>query len=169
MLGIGEEGLAVHQLNDHLAIPEGIQNIGVVLCLIIGQLQLIGHILQPLNVVVALGAKVAGQLVRVILMARHIGSQRGHADHAAAVIQNGAGGIHDTAILLQRVIRKERTVVVLLDVGTVLITVGDILSQDHILFFLGLLRKRLLFGGLCLLGFLRLLGLLRKGLFLLRV
>ena len=169
MLGIGKEGLAVHQLDDHLAIPEGIQNIGVVLCLIIGQLQLIGHILQPLNVVVALGAKVAGQLVRVILMARHIGSQRGHADHATAVIQNGAGGIHDAAILLQGVIREEGTVVVLLDVGTILIIVGDILSQDHILFFLSLLRQRLLFGGLCLLGFLRLLGLLRKGLFLLRV
>ena len=107
VLGVGEQGFAVHQLDDYLSVPEGIQDIAVVLRLVVGQFQYIGHILQPLYVIVALAAKVAGQLVGVILVAGHVGRQRGHADYATPVVQDSAARVHDAAVLLQRIIREK--------------------------------------------------------------
>jgi hypothetical protein len=107
VLAVGEEGPAVHQLDDDLSLPQGLLHIVVILRLGHGQLQGLRHIADTVRIVFGLAAKPFCQLVGVILVPRQVSGHHGHAAHAAPVVFNGSGAIHNIGIVIQGVVREE--------------------------------------------------------------
>ena len=106
VLGGGKQALpvdAVHQSDDDLALPEGLQGRLPVFTFVKFQAQCLGAQLQAGNVIFCSSAEIIRQFIHGIVISGDGIGHHGQTHHGAAVIPDGAGAIADIGIVLLEV------------------------------------------------------------------
>ena len=91
MLGLREDGQVIHQKNGDVALLHGGENLPDVIRLMDGHLHLLGTVFHTLDVIFAVAAEVARQLIGQIGVAGEVGGNHGQGGNSAAAGCDGAG------------------------------------------------------------------------------
>ena len=133
VLGIGEDGVVVHQHDGDLPLLQRLVDNVPVRCLLTGKLKRLVAVFQPGNVIDRPSAEIVRQLVGGVFMVGQVACHHGQRNDAASAGRNGTAAVHGVGVVVLEILRNG--------------------GNDLLFFALGL-RRDFLSGGLrsCFLG-----------------